>query len=68
MGGPIFGDQIVDLEEEDGALVLAGEGFRVTMELQADGFMRLTLSGDFEGGLVYYLLPLVLNNAEITEE
>ena len=56
MGGPIFGDQIVDLEEEDGALVLAGEGFRVTMQLQRDGFMRLTLSTEEEGELYYYLL------------
>ncbi len=63
MGGPIFGDRIVDLEEEDGALVLAGEGFRVTMELQADGFMRLTLSGDFEGELYYYLMPVLLEEA-----
>ena len=66
--GGLFGDQIVDLEEAEGSLVFAGEGFRAEFVLLDDGLLRLTLSGDFEGTLVYYLLPLVLNNAEITEE
>lgn len=67
MGG-LFGDQIVDLEETDGVLSFEGEGFRTELALQADGFMRLRLSGDFEGALVYYLLPLVLNNAVVEED
>ena len=66
--GGLFGDQIVDLEEAEGSLVFVGEGFRAEFVLLDDGLLRLTLSGDFEGTLVYYLLPLVLNNAEITEE
>ena len=67
MGG-FFGDQILDLEETEGVIGFAGEGFRAEFVLLDDGLLRLTLSGDFEGTLVYYLLPMALNNAEITEE
>ena len=66
--GGFFGDQIVDLEEAEGTLGFAGEGFRVSFTLLDDGFLRMTLSGDFEGELVYYLLPLMLKNAELTED
>lgn len=62
--GGFFGDRIVDLEETDGVLRFAGEGFRADLVLQADGLMRLTLSTEGEGELYYYLLPVSLNNAE----
>ena len=66
--GGLFGDRIVDLEETDGVLRFAGEGFCADLALQADGFLRLTLSGDFEGELYYYLLPVALNNAEVEDD
>ena len=55
LGGPVFGDQIVDLEVLENGLSFSGEGFRVDMSLQADGFLRLSMEADGEGALVYYL-------------
>jgi hypothetical protein len=65
--GGFFGDQIVDLEETDGVLRFAGEGFRADLALQTDGFLRLTLATEGEGELYYYLLPVSLNNAVDTD-
>lgn len=42
LGGPIFGDVIVDMQLKDGALVYSAEGITVTLALQQDGLMRLT--------------------------
>ena len=55
LGGPVFGDQIVDLEVLENGLSFSGEGFRVDMSLQADGFLRLSMEANGEGALVYYL-------------
>ena len=55
LGGPVFGDRIVDLEVLESGLSFSGEGFRVDMSLQADGFLRLSMEADGEGALVYYL-------------
>lgn len=55
LGGPVFGDQIVELEVLENGLSFSGEGFRVDMSLQADGFLRLSMKADGEGALVYYL-------------
>ena len=55
LGGPVFGDQIVELELREDGLSFSGEGFRVDMSLQADGFLRLSMEAEGEGALVYYL-------------
>jgi hypothetical protein len=55
LGGPVFGDRIVDLDVRENGLGFSGEGFRVDMSLQADGFLRLSMEAEGEGALVYYL-------------
>ncbi len=55
LGGPVFGDRIVDLDVREDGLSFSGEGFRVDMSLQTDGFLRLSMEADGEGALVYYL-------------
>ncbi len=55
LGGPLFGDQIVDLDVGEDALHFEGEGFGVDMRLQRDGFMRLRIEAEGAGELVYYL-------------
>lgn len=56
LGGPLFGDVIVDMAFSDGALHYGDGDISVAMQLQEDGLMRMTLAG---GGsnMVLYLLP-----------
>ena len=54
LGGPLFGDAIVDMTASGGALTHTAEGTTVTLALQADGFLRLTLSTP-DGDMVIYL-------------
>ena len=69
LGGPVFGDQIVELEVLENGLSFSGEGFRVDMSLQADGFLRLSMEAEVEGALVYYLYSAGLaDEAEIEGE
>lgn len=59
LGGDFFGDVIHDFSYEENALVLtlteAEEPFIVKLELQTDGFMRMTVSSGESEPLVVYL-------------
>lgn len=55
LGGPLFGDVIVDMELKDGALTYAAEGVTVVLALQQDGLLRLTMTADEP--VTLYLLP-----------
>ncbi len=60
LGGPLFGDVIVDMELKEGKLVYTASGVSVTIALQEDGFMRLTM--DANEDVMLYLLPAVVEN------
>ena len=69
LGGPVFGDQIVDLEVLENGLSFSGEGFRVDMSLQTDGFLRLSMEAEGEGALVYYFYNATpVDETEIADE
>ena len=54
LGGPLFGDTIVDMTASAGALTHSADGATVTLALQQDGFLRLTLTTP-DGDMVIYL-------------
>lgn len=55
LGGPALQDIRVKMESSDGALKYETEGAAVTLQMQEDGFLRMTLTVD-EENLVWYLL------------
>ena len=55
LGGPLFGDVIVDMQLKDGALTYAAEGITVSLALQEDGLLRLTSTAGQP--VTLYLLP-----------
>ena len=57
LGGPLFGDVLVGMELRDGTLYYEAGSVSVTLTLQRDGFLRLTLSG--ENSVTLYLFPAV---------
>ncbi len=57
LGGPLFGDIIVEMEWKDAALTYEKEGVSVTLALQEDGLLRLAVGG--EDPVTVYLLPAV---------
>ena len=63
LGGPLFGDVIVDTELKDGALTYAAEGVTVQLALQQDGFLRLTMSSG-DAPVTLYLLPAAAGTQE----
>ena len=56
LGGPEFLDAQVKMEEKDGMLSCAVDGASVRLQLQEDGYLRLTLTLDGDE-LIWYLLP-----------
>ena len=56
LAGKLFGRQIVEFVFENGALTAKVEGGKVTLQLQEDGFLRLTYASKDETKLIY-LLP-----------
>ena len=64
LGGPVFGDTPVEMENEKGALVCRTDNLLIQMQLQEDGFMRLSLAVGDEN-LVWYLIPATTASAEI---
>ena len=56
LGGPVFHDAQVKMDNVNGAMVCNDDGASVKLEIQQDGFLRLTLSFD-EEGMIWYLLP-----------
>ena len=54
LGGPLFGDLPVKGESTDGALVCIAEGITVTLRMQQDGFLRMTVDTG-EETMTWYL-------------
>ena len=54
LGGPLFGDLPVNGESTDGALVCIAEGITVTLRMQQDGFLRMTVDTG-EETMTWYL-------------
>ena len=54
LGGPLFGDLPVKAESTDGALVCTAEGITVTLRMQQDGFLRMTMDTG-EETMTWYL-------------
>ena len=63
LGGKLFGDVIADMSYANSALTCEAGGGKLTLEMQQDGFMRLTLVTD-EKTTVLYLAYVRLGMAE----
>ena len=55
LGGPLFGDIIVDADFNGGVLTYEAEGISVTLGLQDDGLLRMTMTGSEP--VTVYLMP-----------
>ena len=55
LGGDLFGDVAMEFVYEDGALKLDLDGTEITLQIQQDGFLRLTMKA--EKTLTMYCLP-----------
>ena len=56
LGGPVLGDTIVALTFADGAFTGDNEGAAVQLQLQQDGFLRMTVAGTDTAPQTWYLL------------
>ena len=54
LGGPLFGDVLVEMELTDNALTFTAEETSIVLALQEDGLLRMTLSAP-DADLVLYL-------------
>ena len=54
LGGQRFGNVIRDFTLEDGTLTLSEEGRALTLALQSDGFLRLTIAGN-DPAIIYLM-------------
>ena len=54
LGGPLFGDLPVKAESTDGALACTAEGITVTLRMQQDSFLRMTVDTG-EETMTWYL-------------
>ena len=63
LGGPLFGDVIVETELKDGALCYEAGGVSVKLALQQDGLLRLTMSSG-DAPVTLYLLPAAAGTQE----
>ena len=63
LGGPLFGDLPVKAESADGALVCTAEGITVTLRMQQDSFLRMTVDTG-EETLTWYLQASGIPEAE----
>ncbi len=61
LGGARFGKIIRTATVQDGALTIDENGTTVTIRLQTDGFLRMTIAGD--NPAVLYLMPAVILGA-----
>ncbi|MBR5009207.1 MAG: hypothetical protein IKY06_01070 [Clostridia bacterium] len=62
LAGTLFGRQIAEFSLTDGALTAKVDGAKVTLQLQQDGFMRLTYEKGGEAKVIY-LMPKSEPNA-----
>lgn len=63
LGGPLFGDLPVKAESTDGALACTAEGITVTLRMQQDSFLRMTVDTG-EETLTWYLEAAGIPEAE----
>jgi hypothetical protein len=63
LGGPLFGDLPVKAESADGALTCTAEGITVTLRMQQDSFLRMTVDTG-EETLTWYLEAAGIPEAE----
>ena len=63
LGGPLFGDLPVKAESADGALACTAEGITVTLRMQQDSFLRMTVDTG-EETLTWYLQASGIPEAE----
>ena len=63
LGGPRFGDIFWTFDFDSGALSADVNGQAVTLALQQDGYLRLTLDG--ESPVTLYLLPVLTEGEEV---
>ena len=63
LGGPLFGDLPVKAESADGALTCTAEGITVTLRMQQDSFLRMTVDTGRET-MTWYLQAAGIPEAE----
>ncbi len=69
LAGQLFGRQVAEFTLTDGALTAKVEGGKVTLQLQTDGFLRLTYASKDEAKVIYLLpAPDPYANAEAEAE
>ena len=56
LGGPLFGDAVVDMAFSGGTLRFEADKLSVTLQLQADSLMRMTLKAP-DSDMTLYLVP-----------
>ena len=57
LGGPVFGDTVVEGAFSDGALTCENGGAKVTLQYQQDGYLRLTVAAPDAAVQTWYLIP-----------
>lgn len=62
LGGDLFGDVAMEFVCEDGALKLDLDGAEITLQIQQDGFLRLTMKA--EKTVTLYCLPSAIPGEE----
>ena len=56
LGGPVLGDTQVALTYENGALTCEYEGTKAQLQLQQDGYLRLTVTGTETAPQTWYMM------------
>ena len=56
LGGPVFGDTQVKLAFENGTLACESDGAAVLLQIQKDGYLRLTFTGSETAPQTWYLV------------
>ena len=61
LGGPLFGDVIVEMKLQDGMLTYEKDGMTVTLAVQQDSYLRLTVENGNPGEapITVYLFPAI---------
>lgn len=67
LGGPLFGDVGVDMTFENGTMIFVESDVSVTLALQTDGLMRMTLVAP-DTALILYLMPTYAQGASPVPE
>ena len=63
LGGPVFDDLQVKMDSTGGALTCSTDGTMVLLQLQQDGFLRMTKSLEKEE-MIWYMLPVYVRGLD----